>query len=198
MDALSHVYADGSIYNGFSTDTIRTSTGASRCGIDKVGGIATRAVVLDMARYFDVEWVEPGYAITSDDLAGAAATQAIAVRPGNVLLVRTGFLDFWHSQKRTTNFLSQPGLGLDAVPFIRENDVVGVGMDNSAIEPIPFDRGVFLGVHLELLVQLGVYLFEHLNLNELAADRVSECFIVIAPLLVSGASGSPINPIAIA
>ncbi|MER3453428.1 MAG: hypothetical protein C4344_07320, partial [Acidimicrobiia bacterium] len=58
----------------------------------------------------------------------------------------------------------QAGIGYDAVAFIADNDVALVGADNSAVEVIPFDRGVFLGVHIELLVKLGVHLIEHLRL----------------------------------
>lgn len=198
MDALSHVFAKGSLYNGFSTDTITTTGGTTRCGIDKVGGIAGRAVVLDLPGYFGVDWLEPGQVITSEDLSGAAAARNVDVRSGDILLVRTGYLDYWRSLGSPSNPTEQPGLGFDAVSFIKDHDVAVVGMDNSAIEPYPFDKNVFLGVHIELLVKLGVHLLEHLNLNELAADEVAECFLTIAPVLVPGASGSPINPIAIA
>jgi kynurenine formamidase len=91
----------------------------------------------------------------------------------------------------------QAGLGFDAVDFIRDHDISVVGSDNSAIEPVPFDRGIFLGVHIELLIKLGVHLLEHVNLVGLSADQVTECLFVVAPLPVTGASGSPINPIAI-
>jgi kynurenine formamidase len=197
MDALSHVFAQGSLYNGFSTDTIQTSAGTSRCGIDKVGGIAARGVLLDLPRHFGVDWLEPGYVITSADLQAAADSQGVSVLPGDVLLVRTGFLDYWHSLGEPTDPIGQAGIGFDAVSFIRDHDVSVVGMDNSAIEPIPFDRDIFLGVHIELLVKLGVHLLEHLNLNDLAADEVGECFVVVAPLSFTGAAGSPINPIVI-
>jgi len=197
MDALSHVFAQGSLYNGFSTDSITTTGGAGRCGIDKVGGIAGRGVLLDMPKYFGVPWVEPGQALTSADLDGAATAEGVAVGSGDILLVRTGFLDYWNSLGQPSDPIGQAGLGLDSVDFVRDHDVAVIGCDNSAIESIPFDRDIFLGVHIELLVKLGVHLLEHLNLNQLAADEVTECFVTIAPLQVTGASGSPINPIAI-
>ena len=198
MDALSHVFAQGSLYNGFSTDTIRTTEGAQRCGIDKIGGIASRGVFLDMAKHFGVDFVEPGSIITSADLEGAASSQGVTVKAGDILLIRVGFLDYWHSMGDTPEPIGQAGLGMDAVNFIRDHDVALVGMDNSAIESIPFDNNKFLCVHIELLVKLGVHLLEHLNLNDLAADNVGECFVTIAPLQFIGASGSPINPIVVA
>jgi hypothetical protein len=63
---------------------------------------------------------------------------------------------------------------------------------------MPFDGGVFLGIHIELLVKLGVPLIEHAYLAELARDEVYEFLFVAAPLPVKGAAGSPLNPVAIA
>jgi kynurenine formamidase len=155
MDALSHVFAEGTFYNGFQSDAARTNQGVPNCGIDNV-----------------------------------------EIRSGDILLVRTGFLEYWHSIGEPEVAL-QAGLGFDAVDFIRDHDISVVGSDNSAIEPVPFDRGIFLGVHIELLIKLGVHLLEHVNLVGLSADQVTECLFVVAPLPVTGASGSPINPIAI-
>ena len=62
---------------------------------------------------------------------------------------------------------------------------------------MPFDGGVFLAVHIELLVKRGVTLMEHLKLSELAADGCHEFFLSVGALPVTGAAGSPINPVAI-
>ena len=72
-----------------------------------------------------------------------------------------------------------------------------VGSDNAAIESIPFDDNVFLGVHIELLVKRGVTLLEHLVLKELADDGCYESLVCVGALPFVGAAGSPINPIAI-
>ena len=138
-----------------------------------------------------------GRNVTSADLAGCAEAEGVEVRPGDILLIRTGWLGrFLADPADAAAMMSQPGIGLDAVNFIRDHEIVAVGMDNSAVEVIPFDGG-FLAVHIELLVKLGVYLLEHLVLDQLAADRVYESLLVVAPLTVTGATGSPINPIAI-
>jgi kynurenine formamidase len=197
MDALSHVFTEGTLYNGFPADSVRTNRGTPHCGIDKVRGVVGRAVHLDLPRHQGIEWLEPGSVVTSADLEACARAQDVDVRSGDILLVRTGYLEYWHSLGDPSTPTAQPGIGLDAVRFIREHDVSVVGSDNSAIEPVPFDQGVFLGVHIELLVKLGVHLLEHLNLAGLSADGVAECLFVVAPLSVTGASGSPVNPIAI-
>jgi len=65
-----------------------------------------------------------------------------------------------------------------------------------AVERAPMADG-FLAVHVELLVKRGITLLEHLVLAGMAADGCHEALFVAAPLLVTGASGSPLNPIAI-
>ena len=142
-------------------------------------------------------------AFTSDELERCAAHQGTEIRNGDILLVRTGWIDAFMASHAAgpadiigTNPV-QPGLGKDAAEFIDAHDIVAVGADNSAIEAIPFDDDEFLGVHVELLVKRGVYLIEHLMLREMAADRCYESLFVVAPLPVVGAAGSPVNPIAI-
>ena len=197
MDALCHVYYEDKLYNGFSAQTMKTNSGAQRCGIDKVGCIAGRAVLLDMVEFLGAEQMDAGRNITSDDLAGCAQAEGVEIRSGDILLVRTGWLGrFLADPADASTMMSQPGIGLGAVELIRDREIVAVGMDNSAVEVIPFDGG-FLAVHIELLVKLGVYLLEHLVLDELARDHVYESLLVVAPLTVTGATGSPINPIAI-
>ena len=63
------------------------------------------------------------------------------------------------------------------------------------MEVIPFDNNDFLAVHKVLLVQRGIYMLEFLNLAELAADECYTGLLSVAPLKVTGATGSPINPV---
>ncbi|MYS84282.1 cyclase family protein [Embleya scabrispora] len=202
MDALCHVQAKGRFYNGFPADSFRSHTGAGRCGIDKLGAFASRAVLLDLPRHFDTPYLEGGYRITGADLAGCAERQGVEVRSGDALLVRTGYLDEYRATVaagREPSF-AQPGLSLDAVEYVRAHDISVVGADNSAIECIPFDDR-FLSVHIALLVESGVPLLEHLWLSELAEVMAEagaySCLLCVAPLPVTGATGSPINPVAI-
>jgi kynurenine formamidase len=195
MDALIHVYEEGKHYNGVPSGAMRALSGASKLGIEKVGGFAARAVLLDLPRYFgDGDWVEPGRNITGDDLAGACAAQGVEVRAGDVVLVRTGYLQMWYHLQGDAGF-AQAGLGLDAGAWLVSRDVVAVGSDNAAVEVIPFDGNDFLAVHKQLLVRRGIYLLEFLDLSEPAADEAWEGLITVAPLKVTGATGSPVNPI---
>ena len=198
MDALSHVFAEGKMYNGFEARTFTASQGAAHCGIEKTGGFAARAVLLDVAGHQGVDWLEPGTNITGDDLEACRAAQGVEIRRGDIVLVRTGWLDLFGSlEPGAPAPFAQPGVGRSTVAFFDDHDVSAVGADNAAIECIPFDDNEFLAVHIELLVKRGVTLIEHLVLSKMAADRCHEALFVAAPLLVTGASGSPVNPIAI-
>ena len=199
MDALCHVYADELFYNGKSAHGFTSHNGAPYCGIEKTGGFAGRAVVLDIAGLQGVDWLEPGYNITADDLEEARVAAGVEIGAGDIVLVRTGWLDLFAdvtSRMEEPPFL-QPGLGASTVDYLATRDVAVVGCDNAAVEVIPFD-GDFLSLHIELLVKRGLTLLEHLVLTPLTTDGVTECLLVVAPLLVTGGTGSPINPIAIA
>ena len=197
MDALSHVYDGGQHYNGFPASSMKTHTGAGHLGIEKVGAIAARVVLLDLVKHQGADgWLELGAPVTGADMEACAAAQGVDVRAGDVVLVRTGYLDAWNALQPGISF-EQPGLDVDGARWLVSKDVVAVGSDNAAIEMIPFDDNEFLAVHKVLLVQHGIYMIEYLNLAELAADECYEGLITIAPLLVTGATGSPVNPVVI-
>ena len=194
MDALAHVYADGTIYNGFPSTEFTSNAGAPRCDITKNGSFAGRAVLLDLPAHQGVQWLEPGHVIDSAELEACRSAQGVEVRSGDILLIRTGWLDFFATGQGE---YAQPGIGFDAVSFVGEHDIAAVGSDNAAIESIPFDDNVFLGVYIGLLIKRGVTLLEHLVLKEMADDRCYESLLSVGALPFAGAAGSPINPIAI-
>jgi kynurenine formamidase len=194
MDALCHVYEDHHHYNGVAASEMKTNTGAGRLGIEKVGGFAGRGVLLDLAKLKGEDWLEPGYMITAADLAACSDAEGVTVGSGDIVLVRTGYLDMWFQQGDDPGY-AQPGIGLEAAAWLADRDVVAVGSDNAAVEVIPFDTNDFLAVHKVLLVQRGIYMLEFLNLAELAADECYTGLLSVAPLKVTGATGSPINPV---
>jgi kynurenine formamidase len=194
MDALSHVFAEGKMYNDFGAEEYTTAKGAQHLDVAQTASFAGRGVLLDLPRHQGVDWLEPGQVIDCAQLEACRDAQGVELRSGDMLLVRTGWLDFFATGD---SGYPQPGLGKDAVSFVDDHDVAVVGADNAAIECIPFDDNEFLGVHIELLVKRGVTLLEHLFLSELAADGCHEFLLAVGGLKVTGAAGSPINPIAI-
>lgn len=195
MDALCHVYSDNKIYNGHPADEVTPYSGAARCSIDKVGGVVGRGVLIDVAASKGVDQLEPGYVVTAADLQKALDDQGVELRTGDLVLIRTGWLeDFLANQGE---MMPQPGIGLEAATFLAEKDVALVGSDNTAVESIPFDQNVYLGGHIILLVENGIYLLENVNLVELAADRCYEFLLTIGALKITGATASPVTPVAI-
>jgi kynurenine formamidase len=194
MDALCHAYSDHRHYNGVAASEMKTHTGAARLGIEKVGAIAARGVLLDLPKVHGADWLEPGTVITPADLETCADREGVTIEPGDVVLVRTGYLDFWFANQPDVGWM-QPGLGLEAARWLADRDVVAVASDNAAVEAIPFDGNEYLAVHTELLVRRGIYLIEFLNLAELAADECYTGLFAVGPLKVTGATGSPVNPV---
>jgi kynurenine formamidase len=196
MDALCHVYEDGMTYNGFGNERMETYAGATRCGIEKAGPIVTRGVLIDVAKSKNVDWLDAGYVITVEDLEDAMDKQGTNLTPGDAAVIRTGWVDWFFATGEQMS-LEQPGIGLDAAEFLAAKDVVAVCSDNTAVEAQPFDQDKFLGSHVVLLVRHGIYLIEHLDLRELSRDECYEFLFCTSPLRITGATASPVNPIAI-
>jgi kynurenine formamidase len=196
LDSLGHVWADGQLYNGFSSDTIR-STGMRRCGIDKVGPLVTRGILLDVAALLGVRHLDGGYEITPDDLERATERAGVEIRPGDAVLIRTGWL-LMFADDASAYHRSRPGIGPAAAQWMAARDVTLVGADNAGLEVVPYQPETFAPVHQILLRDHGIYIMELLDLEELAADGVPEFCLLCAPLRVRGGTGSPLTPVAIA
>ena len=202
-DALAHVFYDGHLYNGFSSDLVGVH-GASKCSIDKVAhGVVGRGVLLDLARSKGVDWLEAGTAITPADLDAAAQRQGVVLKTGDILLIRTGWWKmFLETTDRRAFMEAEPGLGLDSARWLREHDVAAVCADNASIEVMPGENAAeLLAVHMVLIRDMGLTLGELLDFEELAkdcdSDGIYEFFFCGPPIKFTGAVGSPTNPLAI-
>jgi kynurenine formamidase len=195
IDALSHLWYDGAMYNGVSPSEVRSS-GAARNSIDKIGPIVARGVLLDVAAAKGVARLDPGYAITSEDLESCISAQQSDVGSGDVLLVRTGWLTQF-AEDQAVYLGPQPGLSASVVPWIVQRDVAVVGADNTAVECFPDPDGANVPLHQRLLRDYGVHLIELLDLEALAAAKAWEFLFVAAPLRIKRGVGSPLNPVAI-
>lgn len=193
IDALSHVACDNLLYNGFGIENVR-SKGARKCGIQNVKGILSRGIMLDLPKSRGVKYLERSYKISADDLERCAAQQRIKVSTGDVLLVRTGWINVFYEDQKSFEEVS-PGIGLEAAQWLIGNEISAIGSDNVAVEVIPWEKEV-TPVHIELIRNHGVYMMELLNLEELSRDNVHEFLFIAAPLRIMGGVGSPLNPLA--
>ena len=198
IDALAHMWRGDTLYNGHPADRVR-SYGATRCGIEKLGAIVTRGLLLDVAGFLGVPHVHPATPIDDRLLADCADAADVTPGPGDVVLVRTGWPRVFESDPARYQG-AQPGIAHSAGRWLVERDVVAIGSDNAAVGAIA--DGGFAGpvdedIHLLTLWQHGVYLVEMLWLEELARAGRGEFLFVTAPLPIEGGTASPVNPLAV-
>ncbi|MFN2545764.1 MAG: cyclase family protein [Actinomycetota bacterium] len=201
-DSLAHVTYDGRMYNGFDLGASIDARGASRCGIDKVGVLVSRGVLLDVARAREVERLEGGYAITFDDLVAAESLSGLAVEPGDVVLVRTGQMQLFHGRELKAYGRPSPGLSMETVRWFHERDVAAVATDNMTFEVFPVERDdCAFPVHMLLLVEMGLLQGQNFDLEALSADceedGVYEFLLEASPLPFERGLGGPVNPVAV-
>lgn len=199
IDALAHVSHDGRLHGGVDAEAAQRGGAFAEHGAERIPPLVARAVLLDVAGTRGVDVLEPGYGVTREDLVDAAERAGVLPRPGDVALVRTGWaVHFPHAQTYLGHATGVPGVAEDAAEWLAAQGVTATGADTTAYERIPPGEGHrTLPVHRLLLVEHGIYLMEHLNLEEAAAQGLTEFPIVVAPLRIVGGTGSPIRPVAV-
>ncbi len=195
VDALCHAWYDDKLYNGYLGDTIRSTTGAARLGVEKMPPVVTRGVLLDLVK-LKGRVLLPGESIGAADLQQAAAAAGVEPGRGDAVLLRTGWLE---SQKGIAkpSFDTEPGIDVEAALWLAEREVAIVGADNFAIEVLPFPAGTVFPVHQRLIRDFGVPLLEGLMLDPLVASGRHEFLFMASALPIVGATGSPLAPVAV-
>jgi kynurenine formamidase len=197
FDGFAHQAVNSSHYNCFKTDDIATRTGFTRLGIEKVGMLMTRGVLIDVAGYKGAPMLGDAYEITVEDLEGAIRKQNLTFQPGDAIVIHTGWGKLWNTEPARYG-RGNPGLGVKASEFLIAKDPVLLGADTPPVEVNPNpDKAISLPLHQIALVVNGVHLLENLKLDELAAKGVSEFAFVMQPLKLQGATGSTVAPAAI-
>ncbi len=202
VDALAHVTYGGKMYNGFPADSVRVPGGATRCGVDKIDPIVSRGVLLDLPAVKGVERLDPGYAITADDLDAALELAKVALAPGDVALVRTGQMQLLHEGKVRDYNHDTPGLSSLTVEWIHRHDLGAVFTDTYVFEVWPpEDWASMMLVHMIHLRDMGLIQGQIFDLESLAADCADdgryEVLFTMAPEPVPGGCSSPVHPVAI-
>jgi kynurenine formamidase len=200
-DALAHVSYEGKLYNGVSSSVI-TEAGASKMGIDKIKTLIGRGVLLDVPKAKGLQRLDPGYALTAEDLDAAAEVGKVEVRPGDIVLVRTGWMQHFLGGDLEGYGVPSPGPSLQTVQWFRDHDVAAVATDNITFEVYPSEReDAMLPVHLLHLVDMGMTQGQNWNFEGLAADSADDgrysFFIDASPMPFTNAVGSPVNPIVV-
>lgn len=199
IDALAHVSQDGKLHGGVEAERAQRGGRFSEHGAEHIPPLVTRGVLLDVAGTRGVPVLEPGYGVTEQDLIDAADRAGVAPERGDVAVVRTGWARHFDDAPRYLGHDSGvPGLTEPAAAWLAARGVVATGADTTAYECIPPGDGHrVLPVHRLLLVEHGIYIIEHLNLEEAAARGLTEFLFVLTALRIVGGTGSPVRPVGV-
>jgi kynurenine formamidase len=197
LDGFVHQTHENSLYNCFKVDEIASRSGFTKLGIEKIGALITRGVLIDVAALKGVDMLPDNYEITVEDLEQALQRQNLQLQPGDAVIIHTGWGKLW-GQDNARYVKSCPGVGVKAAEWLVQQDPMLVGSDNWPVEVAPNpDKEISLPGHQIFLVVNGILLLENMKLDELAAKRLHEFAFMIQPLKVKGGSGSTVAPIAV-
>ena len=197
FDGFAHQTHEDSHYNCFKTGAISTRGSFTKLGIEKVGTLMTRGVLIDVAGLKGVDTLPDTYEITVKDLQDALAKQRMTLQPGDAVLINTGWNKLW-GKDNARYVKSCPGIGVAAAEWLAKQDPMLIGADNWPVEVAPNpDAKLSLPVHQLALVVNGLHLLENLKLDDLAAKQVYEFAFVMQPLKAQGFTGSTVAPVAI-
>jgi len=199
IDALCHVTCgEGATWHGgYSSEEYLGDFGALNSDASELAPIIARGVLLDVPKALGRDYCEAEYGITGADLQAAAEAEGVELAGGEVILIRTGQMQFWPDMEAMA-VAANSGVGIDGSHWLQERGPLAVGADNVAFEVAPSGvEGSSQPVHVHLIHEHGIPILEWVNCERLAADGVYEFTFVCLPLGVIGATGSMVNPIAI-
>jgi kynurenine formamidase len=197
FDGFSHQTHGNSLYNCFKLNEILSRDGFSKLGVQNVGTLFTRGVMIDVAKYKNVPILPDTYEITVADLEGAMKRQNTTINPGDAVIIHTGWGTLWGKENARYS-RGNPGIGIAAAQFLIAKDPMILGGDSAPVEVNPNpDKALSIPIHQLALVVNGVHLLENMKLDELAAKNVYEFALILQPLKLQGATGSTVAPIAV-
>jgi kynurenine formamidase len=206
-DGLGHIFDHGKAWNGRPSGQVVTSLGDGVTGIETVSDvIAGRGVLLDVGRAVGTDGELPdGFAITEEHLRATIEAQgpSAEVGRGDIVCVRTGQLarvrrDGWGDYAGG----AAPGLSFTTADWLHDSEIAAIATDTWGFEVRPNEFDVaFQPLHQVAIPNMGLFLGEMWDFDALAQDcsddGVWEFWLTAAPLPVTGAVGSPVNPIAV-
>ncbi|GAA4098301.1 cyclase family protein [Streptomyces hundungensis] len=201
-DALTHVSHSGKIYNGRPAATITAHGGAEFSGIDKLGHVVSRGVLLDVARAKGLDRLAGGHAVTPEDLAEAEEFAGVTVRAGDIVVVRTGQMQVYLAGDKHGYGYPSPGLSVRTPEWFHARDVAAVANDTLTFEIFPPEiEDLWLPVHALDLVEMGMLQGQNWNLEALSAacaEASRYAFLLSAmPEPFVGGTGTPVAPVAV-
>lgn len=199
IDALAHVSQDGLLHGGMEAAGVQSNRGFAALGIEAFPPFVGRGVLLDVAATLGVECLPAGYEITARDLERAQQRAGVSIRPGDAVLLGTGWSRHWNDRETFVGTTGgAPGPGPEAAEWLASGKPRVVGGETVAFERIPVGRGhAVLPGHRVLLVDHGINIIETMRLTDLMAAGATEFLFMLTPLALVGATGSPVRPVAV-
>jgi len=196
FDGFAHQSIGDTFYNCFEVSETATRTGFTRLGVENVGTLMTRGVMLDIAALKNVDMLGATYEITVADLEQALERQDLELERGDAVIIHTGWGALWDVDA-TAYSVTNPGLGIAAAEWLATHEPILVGADTSPVEVRPNpDPEISLPGHQIMLAINGIHLLESMKLDELAAAGVDEFALIVQPLKIQGGTGSTVAPVA--
>lgn len=201
IDALGHISNNGKLFGGLDAAGNESPAGLLALGIEVYpkDKFINRAVLLDVARFKNVDALDAGQEITAEDLQATAKAEGVEIQAGDSVLIRTGFGKYFESDRAKYSGF-RPGPGEGAARWLASKKIFLTGDDQMSYEVVP-QKGTVFPCHRILIADSGIYLVENLNLEELskalAEAKVYEFALVINPPRLRGATGAPVNAFAI-
>jgi kynurenine formamidase len=204
IDALCHVSYRGRLYNGTPVSSV-TSQGPDLYDITAYAhGLVGRGVLLDIPRLRGVKWLEPGEAVTREELLSAENEQGVHLQEGDFFVFRTGHhlrrleLGPWDNGYEGEG---KAGLHVDAIPLLHERGVA-VFLPDGDGETVPCTvENMAFPIHTLQITAMGMACADSLQFEELVSvceeERRWEFMVAAAPIRLPGGTGSLFNPIAI-
>jgi kynurenine formamidase len=203
-DALGHVFYEDKAYNGHDAKLI-DSKGLNVLGIEhSKNKMVGRGVLLDIARFRGVPWLADGESISNDELDSCAKQHNIHIGRGDFVIVRTGQMERCLSEKKWGGYAGgdAPGVKFENCYWCHDKEIAAICTDTWGVEVRPNETvEANQPWHWVVIPAMGLCMGEIFYLKELAEDcaedGVYEFFFCGPPLIITGGTGSPINPQAI-
>lgn len=201
LDAPSHIFWDGLAYNRVPAAAVTAEWGATELDVSAFGpGLVTRGVLLDLPALRGVDWLAPGTVVEREELEAAERRQGVAARPGDALLVRVG-QDAYRRAHGPEHGHGHAGLSAACTRLFAERSIALLAGDATHdVEPLPASE-LPIPIHVIALRAMGLWLIDNGDFEELAARCAAagrwEFLFAVAPVLLEGATGSPVNPVAV-
>lgn len=187
-------------WNGGSAQRHLGDFGPLRGDATEIPALWRRGVLYDVPGHRGAEHLGRAEAVTASELEEIEAATGVAAAPGDVALVRTGYMRHWPDPERMAEHRG-PGPDESAARLLAERRVIAVGSDTETFEvqpaPDPGEPANPQPVHTLLLIERGIYIMESLDLEGLAKSGAREFLFVALPLSIRGATGSMIDPVAV-